>query len=143
MNEIVAILYEYLFNWNVYQELLGMVFNNLDYGKIGWLLIIVPIVLLTVFYKLWDPVNLSKLKWFIVIAIITLIAYGSTSAILYNNSEIIEYLGNYTGENGEPDADYFIFQMSIISMVYALIISFISSLAFFRLLSSNNSHNPF
>ena len=143
MNEIVAILYEYLFNWNVYQELLGMVFNNLDYGKIGWLLIIVPIVLLTVFYKLWDPVNLSKLKWFIVIAIITLIAYGSTSAILYNNSEIIEYLGNYTGENGEPYADYFIFQMSIISMVYALIISFISSLAFFRLLSSNNSHNPF
>lgn len=143
MNNFIAVLYDSLFNYDIYQTLLDMVFDNLDYGKLGWMLILVSAISLTMFYKIWDPVKGAKLKWYLSLILIIVLCYAITSGILYNNPELLEYIGNYTGENGEVDADYFILQMSIISMVYALIISVVSSMAFFRLLSTNNRHNPF
>lgn len=143
MNKIVAILYDRLFDWDTYQELSGMVFNNQDYGKLGWVLIIVPVLTLTVFYKFWDPVSSSKLKWFLSLLFVMLISYTGTSIILYNNFEIIQYIGDFTGENGAPSADYFIFQMSVITLVYALVLSIILSVIPFRLISTNNRYNPF
>ena len=123
MNEIIVKLYEEFFDWSTYQGLLNMVFNNHDYGKIGWLILIIPIIILIIFYKFWDPI--------------------SASTVLYNNTKIIQYLGNYTGGNGQPDADYFIIQMSLMTLVYSLIIAFILSIIPFRLISSNNRNNPF
>lgn len=143
MNEIIAILYDRLFDWATYQQLLGMVFDNQDYGKIGWILIIVPLLVLTVFYKFWDPVSNSKLKWYLTMLIIMLILYGGASIVLYNNFEIIQYIGEYTGEDGQVDADYFIFQMGMITLVYGLILSFILSIFPFRFISTNNRYNPF
>ena len=143
MNEILAPCYEFFFNWDTYQDLLSMVFNNLDFGKIGWLIIIIPIVILFVFYKFWDPVSSSKLKWWLTILSISILGYISASTVLYNNTKIIQYLGNYTGGNGQPDADYFIIQMSLMTLVYSLIIAFILSIIPFRLISSNNRNNPF
>jgi hypothetical protein len=143
MNEIIASLYEPFFNWGTYQELLNAVFNNLDYGKIGWLILIIPIIILIVFYKFWDPVSSSKLKWWLTILIISIFSYISASSILYSNPEMIQYLGNYTGENGQPDANYFIIQMSGITLVYTVIIAFVLSIVPFRLISTNNSKNPF
>jgi hypothetical protein len=143
MNNIIALIYDRLIDWDTYQELSGMVFSNQDYGKLGWVLIIVPILVLTIFYKFWDPVSNSKLKWYVAIMLIMLISYTGTSIILYNNFEIIKFIGNFTGANGEPDADYFIFQMSAITLVYAFIISFIISIIPFRLISTNNRYNPF
>lgn len=143
MNEIVAIFYDRLFDWDTYQELSGMVFNNQDYGKLGWMLILAPILVLTIFYKFWDPVSSSKLKWFLSLLFVMIISYAGTSIILYNNFEVIQYIGNYTGESGEPSADYFIFQMSVITLVYALVLSIILSIIPFRLISTNNRYNPF
>lgn len=139
----IAPLYEFFFNWDTYQQLLNAVYDNLDYGKFGWLLIIIPILILTIFYKFWDPVSSSKLKWGLTILCISIISYIGASTILYNNPEIIQYLGNYTGEDGQPDADYFIVQMSMITFGYSLIIAFILSIVPFRLISTNNSKNPF
>ncbi len=136
-------LYEFLFNYDTYQTLLGMVFDNLDYGKMGWMLILVPVISLIVFYKFWDPVKGAKLKWYISLVFIIILCYAITTGILYNNSEILQYIGNATGAVGEVDADYFILQMSIISLVYALIISIVFSMTFFRFLSTNNRYNPF
>lgn len=143
MNEIVATLYDRLFDWDTYQELSGMVFNNQDYGKLGWILILVPILTLTIFYKFWDPVSNSKLKWFLSLLLVMIISYAGTSIVLYNNFEIIQFIGNYTGEDGQPSADYFIFQMSSISLFYGLILSFFLSIFPFRLISTNNRYNPF
>lgn len=143
MNDFIATLYDRLFDWNTYQELSGMVFDNLDYGKLGWLLVIIPLLILTVFYKLWDPVRNSKFKWYITMFLVMVISYVGTSIILYNNNEIIQFIGNFTGQNGEPNADYFIFQMGMITVFYTLIITLILSLFPFRLLSTNNRHNPF
>ena len=143
MNEIIVKLYEEFFDWSTYQGLLNMVFNNHDYGKIGWLILIIPIIILIIFYKFWDPVSSSKLKWWLTILSISILGYISASTVLYNNTEIIQYLGNYTGGNGQPDADYFIIQMSLMTLVYSLIIAFILSIIPFRLISSNNRNNPF
>jgi|TARA_B110000114_G_C15037315_1_gene375507 hypothetical protein len=143
MNEIIVKLYEEFFDWNTYQGLLNMVFNNHDYGKIGWLILIIPIIILIIFYKFWDPVSSSKLKWWLTILSISILGYISASTVLYNNTKIIQYLGNYTGGNGQPDADYFIIQMSLMTLVYSLIIAFILSIIPFRLISSNNRNNPF
>jgi len=143
MNDIIALLYDRLFDWDTYQELSGMVFNNLDYGKLGWVLIVVPIIVLTVFYKLWDPVSNSKLKWYLTTLFIMIISYTGASIILYKNFEIIQYIGNFTGEDGQVNADYFIFQMGMISVVYTLIIAIVLSIIPFRLISTNNRYNPF
>jgi hypothetical protein len=143
MNEIIALLYEPFFNWDTYQELLSAVFNNLDYGKIGWLILIIPIIILIIFYKFWDPISSSKLKWWLMILSISILGYISASTILYSNPEMIQYLGNYTGENGQLDAVYFIFQMSMITAVYSLIITLMLSIVPFRFISTNNSKNPF
>jgi len=143
MNEIIVKLYEEFFDWSTYQGLLNMVFNNHDYGKIGWLILIIPIIILIIFYKFWDPVSSSKLKWWLTILSISILGYISASTVLYNNTKIIQYLGNYTGGNGQPDADYFIIQMSLMTLVYSLIIAFILSIIPFRLISSNNRNNPF
>tara|TARA_B110000908_G_scaffold165537_1_gene215151 strand:+ start:290 stop:721 length:432 start_codon:yes stop_codon:yes gene_type:complete len=143
MNEIIVNLYEECFYWPTYQGLLNMVFNNHDYGKIGWLILIIPIIILIIFYKFWDPVSSSKLKWWLTILSISILGYISASTVLYNNTKIIQYLGNYTGGNGQPDADYFIIQMSLMTLVYSLIIAFILSIIPFRLISSNNRNNPF
>lgn len=143
MNDIVAILYDRLFDWDTYQVLLNMVFENQDYSKIGWILIIVPILVLVIFYKFWDPVSGSKLKWFLSLLFIMIISYVGSSIILYNNFQVIEYIGNYTGENGDPSADYFIFQISAITLGYGLIISFALSIFPLRLISTNNRYNPF
>jgi hypothetical protein len=143
MNEIIALLYEPFFNWDTYQELLSAVFNNLDYGKIGWLILIIPIIILIIFYKFWDPISSTKLKWWLMILSISILGYISASTILCSNPEMIQYLGNYTGENGQLDAVYFIFQMSMITAVYSLIITLMLSIVPFRFISTNNSKNPF
>lgn len=142
MNEI-APLFEFFFKWDTYQELLNAIYNNVDYSKIGLLLIFIPLLLLTTFYKFWDPVSSSKLKWCVTICIISIFSYIGASSILYNNPDIIQYLGNYTGENGQPDADYFIFQMSMITSCYGLLLGVILSIIPFRFISTNNSNNPF
>lgn len=138
MNQI-APLFEFFFNWDNYQELLNAAYENLDYSKIGWLIIIITSAILVIFYKFWDPISASKLKWLISLLGIGILSYVATSSILYNNVEIIEHLGN--GQS--PDGDYFIFQMSMISFVYSLIIAFVLSIIPFRQLSINNSKNPF
>lgn len=135
----IAPLYEYFFDWNTYQDLLNAVFNNFDYSKIGWSILVVNLITLTVFYKLWDPISSSKLKWLVSLIIISILSYVATSSILYNNVVIIQHLGN--GQS--PDGDYFIFQMSMISFMYSLITAFILSMIPFRQLSTNNCKNPF
>ena len=142
MNEFLAPFYESFFNYNVYQELLDMVFNNLDYGKFGWLLIIVPLIDMLVFYKLWEPIPRQRLKWFLTLLFTAVILYSATSAILYNNPDIMEYAGNYTGESDQVNPGYFIFQMSMITVLYSFIMSFIYSVIVKRF-STDNTNNPF
>ena len=83
----------------------------------------------------------QRLMWFITMLTIIVIAYAATTGILYYNNEILQFIGNYTGEEG-PDADFFIFQMSLISALIAFILAFFESMII-KKISTNNSHNPF
>jgi fluoride ion exporter CrcB/FEX len=136
---VIAPGYEYFFDWGTYQDLLNAVFNNLDYSKMGWSILVVNLIALAIFYKFWDPVSASKLKWWLSILGIGIVSYISTSTILYNNIEIIQHIA--TGLL--PDGDYFITQMSMISFGYSVIIAFFLSIVPFRLISTNNRNNPF
>jgi hypothetical protein len=136
---VIAPGYEYFFDWGTYQNLLNAVFDNLDYSKIGWSILVVNLITLAVFYKLWDPVSASKLKWWLTLLVVGVISYISTSTILYNNIQIIEHIN--IGQL--PDGSYFIVQMSLITLVYSLIIAFVLSIIPFRLISTNNRNNPF
>ncbi|MGK0235934.1 MAG: hypothetical protein ACI9EK_002477 [Psychroserpens sp.] len=136
---IIAPGYEYFFVWETYQDLLNYVFLNFDYSKIGWSILVINLIALAIFYKFWDPVSASKLKWWLSILGIGILSYISTSTILYNNIEIIEHI-----ETGLlPDGDYFTIQMSMISFGYSVIIAFFLSIVPFRLISTNNRNNPF
>jgi hypothetical protein len=136
---VIAPGYEYFFVWETYQDLLNIVFLNFDYSKIGWSILVINLIALAIFYKFWDPVSASKLKWWLSILGIGILSYISSSTILYNNIEIIEHIN--IGQS--PDGVYFIIKMSLITLVYSLIIAFILSIIPFRLISSNNRNNPF
>ena len=142
MNDLLALLYEPFFDYNTYQDLLNLVFDNADYGKLGFILILIPLVVLGIFYKLWDPIRNQLLMLGLSVLLLLVIVYSSTTGILYNNGGILQEIGNYTGDDGQMDPDYFVFQMSMISMLYSVIISTVFSFGL-KLISTNNSHNPF
>tara|TARA_B110000259_G_scaffold153942_1_gene174412 strand:+ start:100 stop:519 length:420 start_codon:yes stop_codon:yes gene_type:complete len=138
MNDLFAPLYEWWFNWDVYQVLLTCLYDNNDYGKFGWLLLIVPLLLLALFYKVWDPMRRQRLMWLITTIIISLIGYMATTGIVFNNVCILDELNGLDSKLAET----FIFQISLISALYFLLASLIYTFIVKRF-STNNSHNPF
>ena len=140
MNDLFAPIYEsgVWFDWNQYQVLLGCLYNSNDYGKFGWLLLIVPLLLLALFYKAWEPMRRQRLMWSITIIIISLIGYMTTTGIVFNNVCILDELN---GQNSIL-AETFIIQISLINALYFLLASLIYTFIVKRF-STHNSHNPF
>lgn len=138
-----AVLYESFFEWEIYSELLNMVYNNYDYTKIISTLLLSSFSIFTIFYKIWDPISNSKVKWWVFLLVNAILVYAVTTTILYNNFSIVEYLGNYTGEEGEPEAGFFIVQMSFYSSLYSVLCALIFSIVPLRFISINNRYNPF
>ena len=138
MNNLFAPMYEWWFNWDEYQVLLTCLFDNNDYGKFGWLLLIVPLLLLALFYKAWEPMRRQRLMWLITTIIISLIGYMATTGIVFNNVCILDELNGLDSKLAET----FIFQISLISALYFLLASLIYTFIVKRF-STNNSHNPF
>lgn len=140
INDLLAPMYEYFFNWNNYQILLTCLYDNNDYRKFGWLLLIMPLLLLVLFYKVWEPLRRQRLMWLIIIIITAIIGYAATTGIIYNNECILNELAAYDGSQVDPE--YFVFQISMITVLYSLIVSLIFTIIIKRF-STHNSHNPF
>jgi len=142
LNNLFAPLYEAFFDYNTNNVFLNCVFNNFDYAKIGGVLIMTPLLLLFVFYKIWDPIRNPKMKWILTVLIIALISSIITHTILIqlNNCLRIE-IGNWGGAGADPLN--FALSMSIISFFYGLIIAIVLSIIPFRLIGTNNRYNPF
>ena len=138
MNDLFAPFYEWWFEFEVYEILLDCLYDNNDYGKFGWLLLIVPLLLLALFYRVWDPMRRQRLMWSITIIIISLIGYMATTGIVYNNVCILDELNGLDSKLAET----FIVQISLISALYFLLVSMIYTFIVKRF-SINNSHNPF
>jgi len=138
MNDLFAPMYEFWFEFGVYEILLDCLYNNNDYGKFGWLLLIVPLLLLALFYKAWEPMRRQRLMWSITIILISLIGYMTTTGIVYINSCILDELNGLDSKLAET----FIVQISLISALYFLLASLLYTLIVKRF-STHNSHNPF
>ena len=138
MNDLFAPMYEWWFEFEVYEILLDCLYDNNDYGKFGWLLLIVPLLLLALFYKAWEPMRRQRLMWSITIIIISLIGYMTTTGIVFNNVCILDELNGLDSKLAET----FIFQISLISALYFLLASLLYTLIVKRF-STHNSHNPF
>ena len=138
MNDLFAPMYEWWFEFEVYEILLDCLYDNNDYGKFGWLLLIVPLLLLALFYKAWEPMRRQRLMWSITIIIISLIGYMTTTGIVFNNVCILDELN---GQNSIL-AETFIIQISLINALYFLLASLIYTFIVKRF-STHNSHNPF
>ncbi len=142
MNDLIASFYDRWFNYELYKDLQDSVYNAFDFQKLGWSLIIVSIILLLVFYKLWDPVKKPRFKWIITLLFVGIFMFAICYALLFNNIELLQYLGNYTGDVGEPNPQYFILQMAVISFVYGVVLSGFLSI-FVKYISVSNKRNPF
>lgn len=142
MNDFIASLYDPWFNYNQYKDLLDSVFNAFDFQKLGLCYILVSFICLIIFYKFWNPVKNPRLKWFFTILFVGIIMFGITYSLLYNNIEILQYIGSYSSGNGEPNPQFFIFQMAFISLLYGVIFSGLLSILL-KYTSVGNKHNPF
>lgn len=150
MKNILQPLYELFYdieNGTPYLNLLNAVYGentNGEYDKIGWiLLILVPILLLLTFYKLWEPMRKQRLMWVFTISVISLIAYLITYHVfLFKNQDILIAIRNYNGDPGQVDPIPFVRHISLITTLFAFLLSILYSMIIKRF-SINNSHNPF
>lgn len=142
MNDFIASLYDPWFNYELYKDLQDSVYNAFDFQKLGISLIITSLLLLFVFYKFWDPVKKPRIKWIITLVLVGVFMSVICYALLFNNSELLQSMGSYSGGVGEPDPQYFILQMAVISFLYGVILSCILSIPI-KYFSVGNKHNPF
>lgn len=134
-------LYGPFFDYNSNNVLLDCVDNNNDYVKIMGLVFVIIAVCLSIFYKFYDPIKKSRVKWIITIVLIAILCYSTCNQILWANNCILGQMGNFTGDGIDPNN--FVIQINFITMVYSVIISIIVSLLVFRKISNNNRNNPF
>jgi energy-coupling factor transporter transmembrane protein EcfT len=150
MKNILQNLYELFYDINggtPYLDLLNDIYGvntNGEYDKIGWILLIaVPIVTLFLFYKVWEPMRKQRLMWFFTISLITLITYFTTHYLfLLQNQDILIKIGDYIEGQGLVNPNSFIVQISLITSLFAFLLSIGYSLIIKRF-STHNSINPF
>ncbi|WP_304237483.1 hypothetical protein [Jiulongibacter sediminis] len=139
INNIFTWIYEKWFYYEDYRELLSIVFESKDFAVIGFGLFLVSLTVLFAFYKAIDPVESQRLKWWAALIINSLLSFGLTYLILYNNQGLLTAITNYDGNGVDPE--YFIFRISCISFLYAFILAIL--LCIFQLpvrfFSTNNT----
>mgnify|MGYP006076058233 FL=1 len=140
INDLLAGFYEDFFNWNNYEILLTSLYDNNDYGKFGWLLLIVPLIMMLLFYKVWEPMRKQRLMWLITIITIAIVNYAVTTGIIYANVDVLNEIDIFDGSQVDPE--FFVFEISMINALYTLLISLFYSIILKRF-STQNSHNPF
>ena len=135
LNNFVASLYDPWFDYTLYKNLVDEVYSAYDFRNLGFCLIIVSILCLVAFYKLWDPVKKPRFKWWITLLFVGLFMFGITNGLLYNNAQLLSV-------NEPPSIDFFILQMAIISFLYGVLLSGLLSILV-KYISVGNKHNPF
>lgn len=136
--------YEFWFDYQTYQDLFRYGFKENSFALMGWTISGLSLILLFIFYKFWDPVQGQRKKWFFTLLINSVINFVVSLLILYNNQGLIQAIGNHI--QGEvPNPLTFVFQISAISALYALIVSVVLCLTPLpvKIFSNDNTKNPF
>jgi formate hydrogenlyase subunit 3/multisubunit Na+/H+ antiporter MnhD subunit len=144
MNDLIIGLYEFLFDFELYQDLLDKAYRENSFAHIGYATIFSTILCLFIFYKVWDPVEGQRKKWIITLLLNSVIVFTASYLILYNKQGIIEAMGEYV--EGATVSPYgFVFQIAGMTFIYALILAIICCLTPLpvKYFSNDNKHNPF
>ena len=122
MNDLFADLYELFAYFDGFSN--DMFYNQL-YLPIGLSMVLIPIVVLSLYYYVVNSVKLSKWwHWLILVVILCVINFGIAYSISYNG---ILYV--YQNQNTNPTYSLttFSFSFSMINVIWCFIISFLWS----------------
>ncbi|WP_017733021.1 hypothetical protein [Nafulsella turpanensis] len=111
-------------------------FDGTGYTYLGLIMLLSSLMVMLVFYYLWNPIFGRWYHWGLMLAVSAVVAFGASYGVL--NEELIKYLYN----QDYPDVEFFIFTISGMAAFYTLVSSFILSFIV-RIGSSNNKANPF
>jgi hypothetical protein len=144
IKNILHPILEFVFSSNSQVTLLNCIIDAPYYNILTWILLITPIVLLVIFYKVWEPLTKQLLKWFLTGMIICIILFIATRYFLIEeNPCMIVLLDEYDiSIPGLLNPNTFVYYVSVLISGISLILTFLYSLVIKRI-SKQNSHNPF
>jgi len=140
---------EDLFGW--YNSDYGLIFDYLydngGYDKFGWTMVLVPMVIVALFYFVLKYPYAKKWHWGLMILISSVVVFGLTmnfaniELLSPQNDELMEALSNQ--ESGYQDfAETLPFKYSMLNSVLSIIVGFLASLAA-KPFSKCQMHLPF
>jgi MFS superfamily sulfate permease-like transporter len=109
---------------NAFAFVFQQFFNNGGYNTLGWILLLVPLIMLAIFYFLWKYPYANFWHWLIYIGIIALIVGGIT----YNSVAL--KLDNYLVDSDQLIVDFtntLVLSYSILNACLSLLVSYIFS----------------
>lgn len=134
MNDFFANWYELVYLGNFSNDM----FNNNLYVVIGLCMLLIPMVVLTLYYYVVNSVKFYKwYHWLILVAVLALINFLIAYFTSYNN---LSYIYEQQNKALPYSADFFSF--SLVNMVWTLVVSFIWSMII-KWGSSNCRRSPF
>lgn len=133
MNDFFATLYDWFVFHNTFSIAL---FDENSYFHLGLIILLVSIVVMAVFYYIWNPTYGRWYHWLFMVAISAIIA--AIAAYSYLTNTLIEYTDN----SEFPDTESFILNMSLVTALYTFLFALLSSFII-RIGSSKNKANPF
>ena len=135
MKDLIAPVIENVFN--LYQpEYSGTLYNGIGYTLISWIVWLTPLVLLFIFYYLWDPILGKVWQWLIIVGVSFLVIGFAVNAAV--SEELAIYL---VDQETYPDAGSFVFKISAYSAIVGLVVAMIWT-AIIKWRSTNNKLNP-
>jgi hypothetical protein len=141
MKNILAPIVEGILGYNDNVIFCNLLYGSSDYTFIFLAIVLIPLIVLSVFYKVIDPILPKRLQWFITVVVSMVLVTIASYLIIMNGSMEICYADPASCTMGnEPIGENFItsFTMGILSLIPAIGFSFI-----LKYISTNNKTNPF
>jgi len=138
MNNTVANLYELCIYDSEFSQ---AVYDANDYVFLMLGFLIIPFIILLLFYRLVDPIPVKFWKWMVAVLISVTIVFAFSYYWLSSNSMYNYIMTDYSSVN--MSAMSFTLLLCIWSVVFSIIPTILFSWIFSRTISINNAKNPF
>lgn len=132
LNNLIATMIETWFGF-FHDVFSNAIYDKDVYGISFWLVLLIPIIILFVFYKLIDIVGGNMWHFILFVLIALVIEYLSNVGLLFG------VLSKYTQDEGFVA---FVNEYSLYATIISLISTIIGTIGL-RYLSTNNRYNPF
>ena len=140
MYNLLAPLYDFFLD---HQS--NFTYDNIMYDEGGYtiilgLLLILPIILYFIFYRILDLVVAEKWHFFLALFIVVLIVIGSTFGALFQFTSLLDYQG--ATPEYHTDVEFWVMKASLFTGVFSLVFQAVY-VVLLRYISINNRYNPF